>query len=186
MKYGRSILYVVGVLFSLLLLFIYGGALFMPSSYEVERSITIQRPPETVYKKVADLREWRKWNPWSQGSDTNVYRGPKTGKGAVWEWRSKEHGNGELRIVEAEPYKRIETRITFRDSSLTGHGKWQFERRGDDTKVSWGTTGKLGYPFGRIFAWIRDPQDLIGGDLQKGLKILERHLEEDVPMSAAR
>lgn len=184
MKYGKIALFSVGGLFLLLLLLFYGGSLFLPSSYEVERSVMIERPPETVYKKVADLREWPKWNPWSRGSDTNVYKGADMGKGAVWEWKSKKHGNGEIRIVRAEPYRLIETRIHFKDSTMTGKGKWTFERQGKRTLVTWSTNGELGYPYGRIFAWINPPEELIGEDLQKGLRILKKHIEEDLPMKS--
>ncbi len=184
MKYGKYVLYSIAGLLLILLGAVYIGALFMKGEYQVERSIRIQRPPEAVYEKVADLREWRKWNPWSRGSDTNVYKGPEKGKGSVWEWHSKKHGNGELRIVSSKPYKKIETRIQFKDSTMTGKGSWRFERKGSETKVIWGTSGTLGYPFGRIAGWIQNPENLIGKDLKKGLENLKRHLEEGVRLNA--
>ncbi len=182
MKVLKWSLYVLGTLFLLVLLI----ALFMPSEYEVERSITIERHPETVYKKVATLEEWPKWNPWSQGSDSNVFNDVNMGEGAEWEWRSKEQGNGKLRIVEAEPYEYIRTELHFQDSTMTGNGEWEFERAQGEakTKVIWRTWGELGYPIGRLLAPFLG--DMIGDDLKVGLQNLKKHTEEEVPMSARR
>lgn len=177
MKFLKWLLYITGGIFLLILLI----ALFMPSEYEIEREVKVERPPEAVYKKVAELEEWRKWNPWSQGSDTNLYHGG-SGKGSVWEWRSEEHGSGKLRILEAEPYKRIRTEIQFVDSTMTGNGEWRFERSGSNTEVTWRTWGELGYPMGRLLSPFFD--DMIGEDLQKGLENLKRHCEEDVTLNA--
>lgn len=178
MKYFKWFLYGIGGIFLLILII----ALFMPSKYEIERSITIDRHPETVYEKVATLSEWPKWNPWSLGSDSNVYNDVKMGKGAEWEWRSKEQGNGKLRIVKADPYHSLQTRLHFQDSTMTGNGEWRFERKGSKTVVTWRTWGELGYPVGRLMAPFLS--GMIGEDLKKGLKNLKTHLENEVPMSA--
>ncbi len=180
MKILKNILYGFAGLFLLFFLV----SIFLPSSYRVERSVTIERSPEAVYKKVARLQEWTRWNPWSRGSDSNVYRGAEMGKGAVWEWRSEKQGNGKLRIIEAEPYKMLRTRIEFKDSTITGKGSWHFEGKGDRTKVTWSTSGRLGYPVGRYMIFFVD--DLIGKDLKKGLQNLKTYLEDGVRMNAGK
>lgn len=179
MKVLKWSLYVIGTLFLLVLLI----ALFMPSKYEVERSITIERHPETVYKKVATLEEWPKWNPWSQGSDSNVFKGPQMGEGAVWE-RWTDQGKGKLQIIEAEPYKKLRTKIHSHDSTMTMKRGWKFEPDGSKTKVTWRVWGDPGYPIERILAPFM--ADAIGDHLEKGLQNLKKHTEEEVPMSARR
>jgi hypothetical protein len=47
------------VVFLLVILFLF--ALF-PSDITVSRVIQINRPPEQIHKKIADLREWYGWN----------------------------------------------------------------------------------------------------------------------------
>ncbi|MFB6258663.1 MAG: SRPBCC family protein [Flavobacteriales bacterium] len=186
MKYGKIVLYGIGGLFLFFIAFVGVAALYLPSTYEVERSILIEQPPEKVYKKVARLKEWSKWNPWSRNVDSNIYKGKAMGKGAIWKWQDSEQGEGELRIAKADPYHRIETRLYNADTTEMGHGKWSFERKGKRTRVTWKKSGDLAYPFQRVMIWLVGPEKMIGEDLEKGLENLKKHLEKGVRLSAER
>ena len=39
-------------------------AIVLPSSYTLERSIEISRPPALVYSQVTDYNTWLEWSPW--------------------------------------------------------------------------------------------------------------------------
>lgn len=179
MKIATNILYG----FAALVLLFFLVAIFLPSTYQVERSIRIERPPEAVYRKVARLQEWDRWNPWPQQMDSNIFRGAKTGKGAVWDWQSEKQGSGKLRIVKAEPYRMLETRIFQKDSTVTGKGIWRFERKGAKTLVTWSKSGSLGYPVARYMTFF--VEDLTGSDLKMGLENLKKHLEENLRLNAS-
>lgn len=56
------------VVFSLIILFLF--ALF-PSEISVTRVIQINRPPEQIRKKIADLREWNSWNELIRSVNSN-------------------------------------------------------------------------------------------------------------------
>ena len=41
--------------------------------YTVERSTTIDAPPERIYQQIANLHNWRNWSPW-EGLDPDLRR----------------------------------------------------------------------------------------------------------------
>ena len=56
------------------------------STFRVERSTTIDAPPEAVYPHLADFHRWTSWSPW-EGLDPDMsrtYSGPDAGVGAVY------------------------------------------------------------------------------------------------------
>ena len=77
-----------------------------PARFTIQRSITIQAPPEKVFALINDLHRWPEWSPDDKGdpSLTRKYSGAPLGKGAVCEWEGKgSAGKGRLEIIESSP-----------------------------------------------------------------------------------
>ena len=51
--------------FSALVLLLFVIAAFQPSTYTVQRAISIQAPPEKVVTLISDFRNWPQWSPWN-------------------------------------------------------------------------------------------------------------------------
>ncbi len=57
-----------------------------PSAFHVERSITIDAPPERAFAQVDDFRAWRAWSPYEKldPEAMRLFGGPATGEGASY------------------------------------------------------------------------------------------------------
>ncbi|SDF52097.1 MULTISPECIES: SRPBCC family protein [unclassified Duganella] len=51
--------------FSVLVLVLFVVAALQPSSYTVQRAISIQAPPEKVIPLISDFSQWPRWSPWA-------------------------------------------------------------------------------------------------------------------------
>src|ERR1700721_3528347 len=79
-------------------------AVTKPSTFHIEKSVTIQARPEKVYAMIADFHNWPQWAPQDREDPTmqRTYSGARTGAGAVSDWASKATaGAGRMTIVAA-------------------------------------------------------------------------------------
>lgn len=154
-------------------------AIFLPSSYKVERTTTINAKQKTIFNNVADLNNYLKWNPWSKMDPEakNTISENSKGVGASWSWDGPTVGKGSLSIVKLEEFKSIETKIIFTEPRQDeGSGYWTFEKTDNGTKVTWAMKGELAYPIGKIMGLFMD--NMLGGDFEKGLANLKEVCEE--------
>jgi len=171
----KKILLFVAALLVLLLII----AVLLPADFRVERSTTINAPVEKVFEQVADLNNYKEWNPWSeQDPDANTTLSEQSrGKGSIWTWNGEIIGVGSLEIVKLEEGKSIETKVTFFEPmESTSFGFWQFENTDNGTSVSWAFEGSLSYPVERFMGFFMD--DMLGKDFEKGLANLKKRCEK--------
>ena len=154
-------------------------AIFLPSSYKVERSATINAPAEKVYTQVVDLNNYLKWNPWSKMDmkAKHTISANSQGIGAVWSWDGQEVGKGSLTIEKVVENKSIETKVLFTSPRQDeGKGFWTFEETSGTTKVTWAMEGELGYPIGRFMGLMMD--GMLGSNFEQGLANLKEITEK--------
>ena len=174
-KFIQWTLAVVGIV----ALALVGVGLFLPSSYEVKRSATINAPAGKVYDLVADPREWKKWSVWTQRDpDMRVnYHGPPFGQGAKWSWVSDSEGSGSMEFVKVEPNRRIEYTLSFAELGMKSGGEFTFEPAGNATRVTWSNRGDVGpNPVKHYFAYLMDR--MAGPDFEAGLANLKALAEK--------
>ena len=102
---------VVGLVAALLLY-----AATRPDTFRVERSVTIQAPPEKVFSLVNDFHQWERWSPWEKIDPAiqRRYSGAASGKGAVYEWSgNNEVGHGRLQPLESSAPRKAVLQIHF-------------------------------------------------------------------------
>ncbi len=170
----KILLFVVALLVLLLII-----GVLLPSEFKVERSTSINVPVEKVFVQVADLNNYVKWNTWSeQDPEAKVTLSmPSSGVGSSWSWEGEIIGKGSLSIVKFEDRKSIETIVMFyepRQSEASGF--WEFESTEKGANVSWTLKGNLSYPIERYMGFFID--DILGGDLEKGLANLKKRCEK--------
>jgi uncharacterized protein YndB with AHSA1/START domain len=175
MKIVQWTLAVIGAL----ALIVVGVGFFLPSKFEVRRSVDVNAPAARVYDLVADPRVWAKWSVWMQ-RDPKMdvsYAGPPFGQGAKWSWKSKSEGNGSMEFVRVDPNRRIDYVLAFPDMGMKSSGEWTFEPAGNATRVTWTNRGEVGgNPLKHYLAAGMDK--LVGPDFDRGLTSLKALAEK--------
>lgn len=140
-------------LVALMLIMTFVLPLFMPASYSIEKNITVNAPADLCYDKVANLNQYRDWNPWSlmePDADKKISGTPKT-IGHRYEWEGKKIGAGSLTIKSVNPGKSLEFELEFlRPWRSKAIDSWTFESEGAQTKITWKNSGTLSYPVARM------------------------------------
>src|ERR1700754_3890560 len=83
-------------------------ALMKPSTFRVERSVTVNASPEKVAALIDDFHQWDAWSPWAKLDPAmkTTYSGPASGPGAVYEWEGNSKvGKGRMEILSADTAK---------------------------------------------------------------------------------
>jgi hypothetical protein len=120
---------------------------FLPSQWQVSRSIVINKPPRAIFGYVASFKTgWPQWSDFDY-EDPNIqysYSGPNMGMGATRSWISDKMGNGSQTITTADPAKGITFELKMENIKFGLNGKIIFEPAGSSTKVTWTDSGNTG------------------------------------------
>lgn len=164
-------------------------AYLLPASVEVERSVTIGAPAETIHATLAELATWPEWTAWDRKRDPTVrhhFFGPPSGVGAGYRWQGEEYGEGELTITGSDPSSGVEFDIELDGGRYRSSGSIRLApgASGAGTEVTWTYAAELGRnPLGRYFGLLMDR--MIGPDLEVGLARLKKRIESLPPSPEA-
>ncbi len=180
MKIVKIILIVIAAIIAIVLI----TAAFVKKDYDVEREIIINKPKVEVFEYVKYLRNQENYSPWSL-MDPNMkttYRGTDAQVGFVSAWDSEldSVGAGEQEIKKITPNERIDLELRFiRPFESTEQVRMiTTELNDNQTKLVWGFSGRLPYPF-NIWHLFMDFDKMLGKDLEQGLQMLKTILESD-------
>jgi uncharacterized membrane protein len=153
--------------------------IFLPTKYDVERSVVIDATPEKIHGYVGDLRKWDEWAPWKEEDPSIVITlGEKTsGMGASQSWVGNS-GTGALTITESSPEKGIEYDLLFDGGRYECKSSMKYSRLPDgDTKVTWAMSGDMGRSLtGGYFALLMS--SMVGSMFERGLSNLKSTVEK--------
>lgn len=165
-----------------LLLLTFAIGVFLPSTARVERGVTIDAHPATVYALVNDFRQINKWSPWLD-TDPNArfdIDGPRRGAGARLSWSGSIIGDGSQTIVTSEPFERVVSRLAL-GSGREALSSFSLEPAQFGTSVTWTFEQDFGLNiFGRYFGLLLD--GIVGEDYEAGLAGLKT-MAESLPRS---
>ena len=158
-----------------LLLFI---AALMPKTYNIEKTIIINRPVDVVMDSVGDLNYYSKWNPWQQSDATaksTITGSPKT-PGHQYTWQGKKVGVGSLTLRDLD-HKHIHFDLQFfKPWKSKAKDNWLFEPWGSsDTKVTWQNSGQLPWPIASLMGPLISKN--LNHQFQQGLNNLKKMCE---------
>jgi len=152
-----------------------------PDDFSVQRSASIQAPPEKIYPMLADFRQWPAWSPWEK-LDPEMKRtlgGPASGPGATYAWQgSSKVGAGRMEIKEVTAPAQVRIQLNF-IKPFEGHNVTDFTLvpRGDTTEVTWLMRGPA--PFvSKLMGVFVDMDKMIGKDFETGLANLKAAAEK--------
>lgn len=164
--------FVVGVL---------GLASTKPDTFQVERSATIQAPPEKVYALLSDFRQWEAWSPWDKLDPAmkRTYSGTDREMGAIYEWEGNDKaGKGRMEITEAVAPSKVVIKLDF-IVPFESHNVTEFTVTpdGDAQKLTWKMSGANNF-ISKIMTVFMDMDAMIGKDFEAGLAILKAIAEK--------
>jgi effector-binding domain-containing protein len=172
------------VVLFLLTAFIVTGYL-LPRQVHIERSITVDRPVDMMFKLLNGYRHFNNWSPWA-GRDPDaefIISGPIEGVGARMSWIGDPHlvGTGWQEIVAVRPHERIDIKLDFDAQGVADTG-FIFSAEGKSTRITWFFDSDLteGVNFvdsflARYFGLLFDRW--VGGDYEQGLANLKQYAE---------
>lgn len=178
MKILKKILIVLILIIAVILI----AGLIMPKEYAVEREITINKPVDSVFSYVRSLKNQNEFSYWASLDPKmkSTYKGTdgQVGSIAAWESEVENVGSGEQEITQITEGKRIDLALRFKEPmNDTAMGFMSTESAsGNQTKVKWGISGVIPYPMNVMLPFM-NMDEMIGGDLQKGLQNLKNKLE---------
>lgn len=174
----KILLGLVGVVLLLLIV-----ALFVPKDYQVERQIVINKPVTEVFDYIKYLKNQDEYSKWAS-MDPNMkksYTGTDATPGFVSAWDSNddEVGQGEQKILKIVPNKQVDYDLHF-IKPFEGRAKafMKTEDNGNNTTtVKWNIASGMPYPM-NLMNLCMNIEEMIGGDIDTGLKNLKAKMEK--------
>lgn len=152
-----------------------------PDVFQVQRSATIQAPPEKVFALVNDFKLWAGWSPWEK-KDPGMKRSFSTstgGQGATYAWEgNKDVGKGSMEMTESSAPSKIRLRLDF-EAPFEAHNvvTFTFEPAAGGTRVTWLMAGPVPY-FAKIIHVFINMDRMCGKDFEAGLANLKTLAEK--------
>lgn len=159
-------------------------AAFQPSTFRIERSVTIAAAPGALFPRLNDLRQTHEWSPWKEKDPSATYEfsGPAAGVGAAQSWSgNSDIGAGKQTIVESRPNELVRLRLEFfKPMEGVCDSTFTLKPDGNQTRVTWTMSGENNY-LGKVFCLFMNQDKMIGGEFEKGLATLKRTSETAAP-----
>lgn len=174
----KKILIGLGVLIAVFLIVV----AFQPSTFRVERSITIAAPAAAVFPHLNDLRKAQVWSSWKKFDPAAKYtfEGAPEGQGAIGTWEgNNDIGAGRQTIVESKPNELVRLRLDFlkpMESTCTGEFTLKPAASAGGTTVTWALYGENNF-IGKAFCLFMNQDKMIGGPFEEGLASLKALVE---------
>jgi hypothetical protein len=157
-------------------------ALFLPKKYAVEREIIIDSPKDSVFTYVKHLKNQDDFSVWAKIDPAmkKKFTGTDGTVGAIsaWESQDKNVGIGEQEITKITEGERIDFELRFKVPFESTDNAFMITKSlsSNQTKVIWGFNGAMPYPMNLMLP-IMDMDEMLGKDLETGLKNLKFNLE---------
>jgi hypothetical protein len=178
----RWILYI----FVFLILLLLAGYLF-PREVSLERSIYIDKPPQTIFPYVNDYRKFNSWSPWRHIDPAMEYKysGPETGVGATMSWHGENsnEGSGTQTIIASTPDSTVLNKLNFGDGSEAS-AEFRLMPQNGGTQVVWSfNTDTGGGPRERWMGLAI--KKMVGESYEQGLAKLKQLMESSTKTEEA-
>jgi carbon monoxide dehydrogenase subunit G len=152
-----------------------------PDTFRVERSVSIDAPPEKIFPLIDDLHNWTAWSPWEKKDPAmkRTYSGAARGKGAAYAWEgNKDVGMGRMEIAESSPTSKVTINLDF-VKPFEAHNVVDFtlEPKGGTSSVTWAMHGPSPF-FSKVLHVFLSMDRMVGKDFEAGLANLKAAAEK--------
>lgn len=172
---------IIGIVVVVLIAAVLLHAANKPDTFSVQRSASIQAPPERIFPLINDLRAFNTWNPFEK-KDPNLkgrYSGPAGGKGAGYAFEgNKDVGKGSIEILESSSPSRVTMRLSMIEPfKVQNIVEFTLAPIGGATNVTWVMQGPAPFLAKIIHVFI-DMDQMVGKDFEAGLSNLKAAVEK--------
>ena len=162
-----------------------GFAATRPDTFRVERTKSIQAPPEKLFALINDFHRWGSWSPYEKLDPAmkRTHSGAANGRGAVYEWAgNRKAGEGRMEITDSTPASKVTIQLDFL-KPFEGHNTARFtlEASGALTDVTWAVYGRQPY-FAKVMTIFVGMDSLLGKEFEAGLANLKSVAENQAGM----
>jgi hypothetical protein len=176
-----SLMLIVVIAVAVLLAALLALAATRPASFRIQRTTSIQAPPEKIYPLIHDFHNWGMWSPYEKLDPTmaKTYSGAANGQGAVYEWvGNSKAGTGRMEIIGASPPSKITIKLDFL-KPFEGHNVSEFalDPRGGATNVTWSMYGPNSF-MAKVMSIFMSMDRLLGKEFENGLANLKAVAEK--------
>ncbi|MFZ5693190.1 MAG: SRPBCC family protein [Pseudomonadota bacterium] len=151
------------------------AAVAQPDTFRIERSATINAPPEKLAGILTDLRRGAEWSPYEKKDPAmkKTFSGPASGPGATLSWDGNgDVGAGSLTIAAVTPSKVTLNLAMTRPMTANNIVEYTFAPQGDSTAMTWAMYGPMPL-ISKVICIFMDFDRMIGADMERGLKDLK-------------
>ena len=147
-----------------------------PTTLRVQRSVSINAPPERIFSLISDFHQWVTWSPYEQKDPAmkRTYSGTERGRGAVYAWDGdKNVGSGRMEILDVSAPSKIVIKLDF-FKPFEGHNTAEFTMlpQGDVTNLTWTMHGPAVF-MTKVMQLFINLDHMIGKDFEVGLANLK-------------
>ena len=157
-------------------------ALFVKKEFASEKEVVINKTKQEVFNYIKLLKNQNDYGVWAK-KDPNIkqeYKGTDGTEGFVSSWEgNSDVGKGSQTIKKITEGQRLDMELHFIKPFDSYSPAWMATEdvSSTQTKVKWGMSGKMVYPF-NIFGLFMNMDEMIGKDLQTGLDNMKAILEK--------
>jgi uncharacterized protein YndB with AHSA1/START domain len=153
-----------------------GYAAMQPDTFRIQRTASIQAPPERIFAVLNDFQQSQSWSPYEKKDPAmkRAFSGAAVGKGSVYEFDgNKDVGAGRIEIIESVPPTKVTLQLDFvKPFKASNIVEYTLEPRGDATEVTWAMHGPA--PFiSKVMCLFVDMDKMVGKDFEVGLANLK-------------
>jgi carbon monoxide dehydrogenase subunit G len=173
----KKILVVIVAIIAIVLIW----AAFRPNELLVQRTATINAPPEKIFPLLNDFHAWGSWSPWEKLDPAmkRTYSGPASGQGAVYAWEgNRDVGSGRMELVESTPPSKVGIKLDFlKPFEAHNHTEFTLAPNGNATNVTWTMRGPSPY-MTKLMGIFFNMDKMVGSDFERGLANLKAVAEK--------
>ena len=151
-------------------------AAMQPEDFRIQRTTTVNAPPERIYPLITDFRGWGAWSPWENKDPAmkRTFSGAASGVGAVYAWEgNKDVGTGKMTILEATAPGRVVIKLDFlKPLEGTSTAEFTLQPQGGATTITWAMYGKNNF-LAKAMCVFMDMEKMVGPDFEAGLARLK-------------
>ena len=171
---------VIGIIVVVAVAGVLVAAGFQPDRFQVQRTATINAPPDRIFTLISDFHRWNSWSPYEKLDPAmrRTYTGAERGTGAVYEWEGNSKvGKGRMEITDAAAPSAVAVKLDFL-APFEAHNVATFTLApaAGGTNVTWAMDGPTPY-VGKIFHLFVDMNRMVGKDFETGLANLKTAAE---------
>jgi uncharacterized protein YndB with AHSA1/START domain len=151
-----------------------------PDLIRIERSTTINAPPEKIFPLIDDFHNWSQWAPQDKGDITvkRTFSGSASGEGAVSDWTGTGNtGRGRMSITRSVPPTNVSVLVDWvKPFQAHNLNEFTLEPQGATTKVTWTMQGTNVYMM-KLMSVFTNMDRFMGKHFEDGLANLKAAAE---------